>query len=108
MILDEKPLRDHWTKRRQLLLKILQKNISSLCKTKSWVITETGHCVLFDLRVEIYQDLKRVIGRMWGITKVQVVFVIIGALGSVTKGFHKWIEKLDIPCNVVDMQKTAL
>ena len=59
-------------------------------------------------KVEKYQDLKREIGRMWGIRKVQVVPVVIGALGSVPKGFDKWIEKLDIPCNIVDMQKTAL
>ena len=29
-------------------------------------------------------------------------------LRSVTKGFDKWIEKHDIPSNVIDMQKTAL
>ena len=59
-------------------------------------------------KVEKYQDLKREIGRMWEIRKVQVVPVVIGALGSVSKGFDKWIEKLDIQCNFVDMQKTAL
>ena len=59
-------------------------------------------------KVEKYKDLKREIGRMWGIRKVQVVPVVIGALGSVPKGVDKWIEKLDIPCNIVDMQKTAL
>ena len=59
-------------------------------------------------KVEKYEDLKREIGRMWGIRKVQVVPVVIGALGSVPKGFNKWIEKLDIPCNIVDMQKIAL
>ena len=59
-------------------------------------------------KVEKYQDLKREIGRMWEIRKVQVVPVVIGALGSVSKGFDKWIGKLDIQCNFVDMQKTAL
>ena len=59
-------------------------------------------------KLEKYQDLKREIGRMWGIRKVQVVPVVIGALGIVTKEFNKWIEKLDIQCNFVDMQKTAL
>ena len=59
-------------------------------------------------KVEKYQDLKREIGRMWGIRKVQVVPVVIGVLWSVPKGFDKWIENLDIPCNIVDMQKTAL
>ena len=59
-------------------------------------------------KVGKYQDLKTEIGRMWGIRKVQVVPAVIGALGSVPKGFDKWIEKLDIQCNIVDMQKTAL
>ena len=39
---------------------------------------------------------------------MQAVPVVIGALGRVSKGFDKWIEKLDIQCNFVDMQKTAL
>ena len=34
--------------------------------------------------------------------------VVIGALGSVTEGFDKWIEKLEILCNIAVMQKTAL
>ena len=59
-------------------------------------------------KVEKYQDVKREIGKMWEIRKVQLVPVVIGALGSVSKGFDKWIEKLDIQCNFVDMQKTAL
>ena len=59
-------------------------------------------------KVEKYQDLKREIGRMWEILEVQLVPVVIGALGSVSKGFDKWIEKLDTQCNFVDMQKIAL
>ena len=39
---------------------------------------------------------------------MQVVAVVYGALGSVSKGFDKWIEKLDIQRNFGDMQKTAL
>ena len=34
--------------------------------------------------------------------------VVIGALGSVTKEFDRWIEKLGIPFNVGVIQKTAL
>ena len=59
-------------------------------------------------KVEKYQDFMREIGRMWELRKVHVVPVVIGALGSVYKGCDKWIEKLDIQCNFVDMQKTAL
>ena len=36
-------------------------------------------------KVEKYQDLKREIGRIWQMRSVNVVLVVIGALGSVTK-----------------------
>ena len=39
---------------------------------------------------------------------VGVVPVVIGALGSVSKGFDRWIEKLGIPLNVGIMQNPAL
>ena len=59
-------------------------------------------------KVEKYQDLKREIRRLWKLKMVEVEPVVIGALGSVTKGFDRWIEKLRIPLNVGVMQKTAL
>ena len=58
-------------------------------------------------KVEKYQDLKREIGRLWNL-KVEVVPVVIGALGSVTKEFDRWIEKLGTTFNVGVVQKTAL
>ena len=57
--------------------------------------------------MEKYQDLKREIGRLWKLKMVEVVPVVRGALGSVTKGFDRWIGKLGIPFNVGVMQKTA-
>ena len=36
---------------------------------------------------------------------VDVVPVVIGALGSVTKGFDRWIEKIGIPLHVGVMKK---
>ena len=39
---------------------------------------------------------------------VEVVPAVIGALGSVTKEFDGWIEKLRITINVGVTQKTAL
>ena len=51
-------------------------------------------------KVEKYQDLKREIGRLWKLKLVEVVPVVIGAIGSVIKGFDRRIEKLRIPlCN---------
>ena len=59
-------------------------------------------------KVEKYQDLKREIGRLWRLKMVEVVPIVIGALGSVTKEFDGWIEKLRITNYVKVMQKTAL
>ena len=36
-------------------------------------------------KIEKYQDFKREIGRLWGITHVEVVPVVVGALGVVSK-----------------------
>ena len=57
---------------------------------------------------KVYQDLKREIGRLWKLKRVEVVPVVIGALGSVTKRFDRWIEKLGITFSVGVVQKTAL
>ena len=39
---------------------------------------------------------------------MEVVPVVIGALGSVTNDFERWIRKLGISYNIGVMQKTAL
>ena len=39
---------------------------------------------------------------------VEVVALVMGALGSVTKGFDRWIEKLGIPPNVGVIAKNCL
>ena len=44
-------------------------------------------------RGEKYQDLKRKIKRLWKLKKVEVVPVVIGALGCVKKEFETWVEK---------------
>ena len=58
--------------------------------------------------MEKCQDLKREIGRLWKLKMAELVPVVIGALGIVTKEFDGWIEKLGITNNVGVMQKTAL
>ena len=56
-------------------------------------------------KVEKYQDLRKEIARLWKLKSVEVVPVVIGALGSVTKEFNKWIGKIGIVYNVGIMQK---
>ena len=45
-------------------------------------------------KIDKYQDLKREIGRLWGIRHLEVVPVVVGALGVVSKRLDAWLEKL--------------
>ena len=58
-----------------------------------------------DVRVE---EKEREIIRLWKLRNVEIVPVVIGALGSVSVEFDRWMGKLGITCNVQVMQKTAL
>ena len=87
-----------------------------LIEKKEWKGIIIDIAVAADVRVgekereklEKYQDLKREIGRLWRLKMVDVVPVVIGALGRITKEFDGWIEKLRIRNDVGVMQKTAL
>ena len=59
-------------------------------------------------KVEKYLELKREIGRLWKLKHVEVVPVGIGALGSVTKDFERWIRKVGIAYIIGVMQMTVL
>ena len=59
-------------------------------------------------KVEKYQDLKREIWKLWGIRRVEVVPVVVGALGAVNKRMDTWLGKLGITINTGLLQKTSL
>ena len=59
-------------------------------------------------KIEKYQDLKREIGRLWGIRHLEVVPVVVGALGVVSKRLDAWLEKLGVTIRMGLLQKTAL
>ena len=59
-------------------------------------------------KVEKYQDLKKEIRRLWKLRNLEIVPVVIGALGSVSAEFNRWMGKLGITCNVGVIQTTAL
>jgi len=52
--------------------------------------------------------LKYEIARMWRMKEVEVIPVVVGALGSVTKDFEKWIQKLDLGITAEMLQKPCL
>ena len=47
-------------------------------------------------KAEKYQDLKRKIMRMWNLKSAQVILIIVGALGGVTRKLGNWVRKLAI------------
>ena len=57
---------------------------------------------------EKYQDLKRKIGRPWGTWHLEVVPVVIGALGVVSNRLDAWLEKLGVTIRTGVLQETAL
>ena len=44
-------------------------------------------------KVEKYQDLKKEIGRLWKLRNVEIISVVIRALGSVSAEFDRWMAK---------------
>jgi len=59
-------------------------------------------------KIEKYQDLKREIGRLWGIRHLQVVLLVVGTLGVVSNRLGAWLEKLGVTIRTELLQKTAL
>ena len=59
-------------------------------------------------KIEKYQDLKREIARMWSMRTVQVVPIVVGSLGSVTKNLDKWLGKLNVKISISLLQETTL
>ena len=45
---------------------------------------------------------------MWSVKKVDVLLVVVGAFGSVTKKLGQWIEKLGIRVRIGLLLKTML
>ena len=52
--------------------------------------------------------MKKEIRRLCKLRNVEIVPVVIGALGSVSAEFDWWMGKLGITCNVGVMRKTVL
>ena len=83
-------------------------------KAKSYVIIGVaipGDCRIHEKEIEKiakYQKLKRELKRLWSLKKVEVVPVVVGALGCISKGFSGWMDTLDIKLNVRMVQKSVL
>ena len=83
-------------------------------KAKSCVIIDVaipGDCRIREKeieKIEKYHNLKRELKRLWWLKKVEVVPVVVGALGCISKGFSGWMDTLGIKLNVGMVQKSVL
>ena len=59
-------------------------------------------------KIEKYQLLKEEVGRIWGVKKVKVIPVVIGALGAISDKFDKHTEEIGVQIRLQVIQKTAL
>ena len=59
-------------------------------------------------KILVYQDLKREIKKNWDLRKVNIVPVVIGALGAVTNNFSKYLDSIHCSLSVSKLQKTAV
>ena len=85
---------------------------------------EKGECLIIDVaipadkniadkeveKITKYAELKVEISRMWGYSaaKVEVIPIVIGALGSIPKKLTHFLEQLDIRTDMRVLQKSAL
>ena len=58
-------------------------------------------------KIDKYQDLRIELQKVWNV-KVVVIPVVIGALGTMSKKIHHYIKQIDIPADIVSIQKTAI
>ena len=83
-------------------------------KAKSCVIIDVavpGDCRIREKeikKIEKDQNLKRDLKRLWSLKKVEVVPVVVGALGCISKSFSGWMDTLSIKLNVGMVQKSVL
>ena len=82
-------------------------------KAKSCVIINVaipGDCRIREKeieKIEKYQNLKRKLKRLW-LLKVEVVPVVVGALGCISKGFSGQMDSLGIKLNVGVVKKSVM
>ena len=59
-------------------------------------------------KIDKYRPLRDEIARLWSMRKVEIIPVVVGALGAVSKQFEAYVEAIGIKMNIEHAQKTAL
>ena len=83
-------------------------------KEKSRVIVDIavpGDCRVREKeleKIEKYHNLKMELKRQWSLKKVEIVTIVVGALGCISKGFSRWMDILGIKLSIGMVQKSVL
>ena len=59
-------------------------------------------------KIDNYSKLKKEVKKIWNLSQVVVVPVVIGALGVTSKRLENWLKKLDEKSSIELLQKPAL
>ena len=66
------------------------------------------NCSAVEREIENYQDLKRELKRIWKLSRVSVVLIIIGALGTVSNDIEKWLAEIGVTCRLESLRRACL
>ena len=99
---------DHLIPARRPDLIIINKKKKRICKIDDFAVPADHRINLKEReKKDKYLDLARELKKLWNM-KVTIVPIVIGALGTVTKGLLKGLEDLEIGGRVETIQTTAL
>ena len=56
-------------------------------------------------KIDMYRPLRDEIARLWSMRKVDIIPVVVGALGAVSKQFEAYVEAIGIKMNIEHAQK---
>ena len=94
--------------RRPDLIIINKKKKKKICKIVDFAVPADHRINLMECeKKDKYLDLARELKKLWNI-KVTIVPIVIGALGTITKGLLKGLEDLEFGWRVETIQMTAL
>ena len=99
---------DHIISARRLDLIIINNNKKRICKIVDFAVWADHRIKLKECeKKDKYLDLARELKKLWNM-KVTIVTIVIGALGTVTKGLFEGLEDLEFGGQVKTIQMTAL
>ena len=80
----------------------------SLCRLS----VKFSNCSLFWLglqeKIEHYLDLKRELKKIWNCSHVEIIPIVVDALGIVSKNLESWMKKINLKGSSAQLEKATL